>query len=180
MFCFWSGFFAVPWVMLLVVWSVIVINSIPCVAAVHNANREQQEENVNQYANEVLEIEVSYLFLCSESLKLLSNRTVKIQRCTIWKCLLRIFLHRLGSNFIWSLQSVNWFSNSGGKKDLRSSFLNSIQKLNFSTVIILTSILLTRAFQEKEKKKEEKQYFDTDTVMKWKVEHSVSIIQKKK
>lgn len=46
--------------------------------AVHNANREQVAENVNQYANEILEIEVSYLFLCSESLKFLSNRTVKI------------------------------------------------------------------------------------------------------
>lgn len=46
--------------------------------AVHNANREQQEENVHQYANEMLEIEVSCLFLCSESLKLLHNRTVKI------------------------------------------------------------------------------------------------------
>lgn len=56
----------------------IVINSLPCMTAVHNANREQQEENVHQNANEMLEIEVSCLFLCSESLKLLHNRTVKI------------------------------------------------------------------------------------------------------
>lgn len=45
---------------------------LPCVAVVHNANREQQEENVNQHTNETLEIACSYLFLCSESLKLLS------------------------------------------------------------------------------------------------------------
>lgn len=56
----------------------IVVNPLPCVAVVHNANREQQEENVNEHANEMLEIAVSYLFLCSESLKLLSNRAVKI------------------------------------------------------------------------------------------------------
>lgn len=56
----------------------MVIDSLPCVSAVHNANRDQLEENVNQCANKTLEIAVSYLFLHSESIKLLSNRAVKI------------------------------------------------------------------------------------------------------
>lgn len=73
-----QAFFAVPLVVLLVVESVIVFNPLPCVTVVDNAKREQLEENVNQHANEMLEIAVSCLFLCSESLKLLSNRGVKI------------------------------------------------------------------------------------------------------
>lgn len=44
------------------------------------------------------------------------------------------------------------FSNSGKGKHVRPSSLNNIQKLNFSTAIILTNILLTRPFQEKKKR----------------------------
>lgn len=74
---------------------------------------------------------------------------------------------------------MNLFSNSGEENDARSSSLNNIQKLNFSTVIILNKCLTDQSLPGK-KKEEEKQCSDTGTVLKWKVQHSVSIIQKKK
>lgn len=53
---------------------------------------------------------------------------------------------------LFGLFGVRTFSNSGEEKDVRSSSLNNIQKLNFSTVIILINVLLTRPFQEKKKR----------------------------